>query len=118
MDSYVAIHRDAQGVERELTDHDEVLRATRASDGLTWIHFDRLDPEGARIMEEECGLHPLAVEDCINEGYQRPKVDEYDDCTFLLIHGIDYQATRNVVTTTELNIFLGDRWVISSFSNK
>lgn len=114
MESYVAVHRDAHGAERELTDHAEVLQAMRAPDGLTWVHFGNLSAEGARIMEEDFGLHPLAVEDSLNEGYQRPKVDEYDDCTFLLVHGIDYQATRNVVTTTELNIFLGDHWVISS----
>ncbi len=114
MESYVAVHRDAHGTERELTDHAEVLRAVQEPDGLTWIHFAGVTPEGVRIMEEDFGLHPLAIEDSVNEGYQRPKVDEYDNCTFLLVHGIDYQATRNVVTTTELNLFLGDRWVISS----
>lgn len=114
MESYVAFHRDAHGVERELTSHAEVLQAMAAPGGLTWVHFARLGAEGARVMEEDFGLHPLAVEDSMNEGYQRPKVDEYEDCTFLLVHGIDYEATRNVVTTTELNLFLGDRWVISS----
>lgn len=114
MESYVAVHRDTLGVPRELTDHADVLRAMHAADGLTWVHFAGVTQEGARLMEEDFGLHPLAVEDSVNEGYQRPKVDEYDNCTFLLVHGIDYQATRNVVTTTELNLFLGDHWVISS----
>jgi len=114
MQSYVAIHRDPQGDERELTDHAEVLRALSSPDGLTWIHFDRITAEGARLMEEDFGLHPLAIEDCINDGYQRPKADEYPDFTFLLAHGIDYEATSNVVTTTELNLFLGRHWVISS----
>ncbi len=114
MESYVAIHRDAHGAERELTDHAEVLKALRSPDGLTWIHFDRITAEGARVMEEDFDLHPLAIEDCINEGYQRPKADEYPNFTFLLTHGIDYVATDNVVTTTELNIFLGPSWVISS----
>ena len=114
MESYVAVHRDAHGAERELADHAQVLQVLHAPDSLTWVHFAGLTAEGARLMEEDFGLHPLAVEDSVNEGYQRPKVDEYDDCTFLLVHGIDYQATRNVVTTTELNLFLGDHWVISS----
>lgn len=114
MQSYIAIHRDAAGVERELTDHDEVLRAVDAKSGLTWLHLDRVALDDARLMEEEFRLHPLAVEDSLNEGYQRPKIDEYDDFTFMLVHGIDFQATRNVVTTTELNIWVGDHCVISS----
>jgi len=114
MESYVAIHRDPNGAERELTDHAEVLGALQTADGLTWIHFSGITTEGARLMEEDFGLHPLAIEDCLNEGYQRPKVDEYPNFTFLLAHGIDYEATRNTVTTTELNVFLGRHWVISS----
>ena len=114
MESYVALHRDPHGTERELTDHAEVLRALQTPDGLTWIHFGDVTAEGARLMEEDFGLHPLAIEDCLNEGYQRPKADEYANFTFLRAHGIDYEATRNVVTTTELNVFLGRRWVISS----
>ena len=114
MQSYVAIHRDAVGQQRELNAHGDVLRALQSRSGVTWVHLDRITPEDARVMEEDFGLHPLAIEDCLNEGYQRPKIDEYDDFTFVLVHGIDYQATRNTVTTTELNIFVGDHYVITS----
>ena len=114
MQSYVAIHRDGSGQERELKAHGDVLRALQSGSGITWVHLDRITPEDARVMEEDFGLHPLAIEDCLNEGYQRPKIDEYDNVTFVLVHGIDYQATRNTVTTTELNIFVGDHYVITS----
>lgn len=114
MHSYVAIHRDAAGNQRELSTHGDVLRALDQGDGVTWIHLDRISPQDAHMMEDDFGLHPLAVEDCLNEGYQRPKIDEYERYTFLLLHGIDYEATAESVTTTELNIFVGDHAIISS----
>jgi len=114
MRSYTAIHRDALGNERELGAHGDVLRALQSRSGLTWVHLDRVTADDAQLMEEDFGLHPLAIEDCLNDDYQRPKIDEYDDVTFVLVHGIDYQATRNTVTTTELNLFVGEHFVISS----
>lgn len=114
MHSYVAIHRDESGAQRELRAHGDVLRALQLGSGMTWVHLDRITPDDARILEEDFGLHRLAIEDCLSDDYQRPKIDEYSDFTFMLVHGIDYRATANVVVTTELNLFVGDHCVISS----
>lgn len=114
MHSYVAIHRDALGQQRELSTHGDVLQALDQRAGVTWIHLHRITPEDARMMEEDFGLHPLAVEDCLNQEYQRPKVEEYDRYTFVVVHGIDYEATAESVTTAELNIFVGENAVITS----
>lgn len=112
--SFRAIHRGEQGEQREVTDLAEVVALRREPDGLLWVHFERATSEDAAVLRDDFGLHPLAIEDALNEGYQRPKVEEYEDFTFLLVHGIDYQATGDVVTTAEVDLFVGDRWVIST----
>ena len=40
------------------------------------------------MMSEEFGLHPLAVEDA-RKGHQRPKIEEYEDSLFAVLHTIE-----------------------------
>ena len=42
-------------------------------------------------MAEEFGLHPLAVEDA-RKGHQRPKIEEYDDSLFVVLHTVEPDA--------------------------
>ena len=53
--------------------------------GLTWINVDRIDPATAQDMAERFGWHPLDVEDVLSKR-QRPKVDEYSDYVFAVLH--------------------------------
>jgi magnesium transporter len=53
----------------------EYVRGPTASSG--WRLRDATDEELAK-MQEEFGLHDLAVEDA-RHGHQRPKVEEYGD---------------------------------------
>ena len=38
------------------------------------------------MLSDTFHLHPLAVEDAEHFG-QRPKIDEYDDFTYFVVHG-------------------------------
>ena len=42
-------------------------------------------------MQEEFGLHPLAVEDA-RVGHQRPKIEEYGDSLFVVLHTIEVEG--------------------------
>lgn len=49
-----------------------------------WVDFDAPTEEEAKCLADIFHFHPLAIEDCINKVLQRPKLDYYDDHTFLL----------------------------------
>lgn len=114
MSSFIAIHRDDHGDARELRAIEEVVASVHGGAGLTWLHLRDLTRDDIPLLEDQLGLHPLAVEDCLNDDYQRPKVDDYEDYLFVLVHGIDYGRTDESVRTAELNLFVGRTWVISS----
>ena len=59
-----------------------------------------------RGPEPPFSFHPLAVEDCWHEP-QHPKVDDYGDYVFMVVHGVRYDAEHDEFKTHELNIFLG-----------
>jgi magnesium transporter len=59
-----------------VSDHLEVEGTT------VWLDLLRPSVEDLGVLVEEFGLHPLAVEDAINE-HQRAKLDKYDDHLYL-----------------------------------
>src|SRR5689334_9465248 len=52
--------------------------------GFVWVGL--YEPDGPLLfkMQEEFGLHPLAVEDALN-AHQRPKLELYGDSLFLVL---------------------------------
>ena len=49
---------------------------------IVWLDLLMPTTEDLAVLVEEFGLHPLAVEDAVNE-HQRPKIDSYDDHLYL-----------------------------------
>ncbi|HEX3947917.1 MAG TPA: magnesium/cobalt transporter CorA [Acidimicrobiales bacterium] len=78
---------------------------------LAWIDLDPGDA-GDRAaladMFEPFGFHPLAVEDAEEFG-QRPKLDDYDDYTYMVAHG----AIADGNGTMEVHLFFSERFVVT-----
>jgi len=79
-------------------------------DCFVWVALrDATDAEMTK-MQEEFSLHDLAVEDAAR-GHQRPKIEEYGDCLFTVVHTVDLDGDRLV--TGEVAIFAGRNYVLS-----
>jgi magnesium transporter len=61
-------------------------------------------------MQQVFGLHELAVEDA-QHGHQRPKIEEYGESLFVVLHMIEFAGDELVVGETE--IFVGRNYVLS-----
>ena len=61
-------------------------------------------------MKAAFGLHELAVEDA-NHGHQRPKVEEYDDEVFAVMHLVEEQEGKLAVG--EVHTFVGRNYILS-----
>jgi magnesium transporter len=79
---------------------------------LTWIHLDAPDPETATELAERFGWHPLDIEDVLSKR-QRPKVDEYDDYRFIVLHFPYYDKAVQRLNAAELDIFLGNGYLVT-----
>jgi magnesium transporter len=78
---------------------------------FVWVALrDATDGELA-TMQEEFGLHDLAVEDA-RHGHQRPKVEEYGETLFAAMHTVELSATDEM-RVGEVNVFVGRNFVIS-----
>jgi magnesium transporter len=67
-------------------------------------------PGELAVMQHEFDLHELAVEDA-RHGHQRPKVEEYGDSIFAVLHMIE--VVDGELKIGELDIFAGPNYVLS-----
>ena len=80
-------------------------------DCFVWVALrDASDDELAR-MQEEFGLHDLAVEDA-RHGHQRPKIEEYGHTVFAVLHLLEYTPT-DALLQGEVHVFAGPNFVLS-----
>jgi magnesium transporter len=79
-------------------------------DCFVWVALK--DPDDAELaeMQEEFGLHPLAVEDA-RHGHQRPKIEEYGDMIFTVLHVVE--PVGDELRIGEVAIFVGPNYVLS-----
>jgi magnesium transporter len=79
---------------------------------LTWIHLDRPDQHAAELLAERFGWHALDVEDVLSKR-QRPKVDEYPDYLFAVLHFPVYDKAVQRLNAAELDVFLGPDYLVT-----
>ena len=80
--------------------------------GLTWIHLDAPTLEEASLLAERYGWHPLDLEDVLSRR-QRPKVDEYPDYLFGVLHFPVYDKAVQRLNAAELDFFVGNGYLVT-----
>src|ERR671927_1544545 len=80
--------------------------------GLRWINIERPRPVDQAWLEERFEFHPLDYEDVFSRN-QRPKVDEYDDYLFVVLHFPRYDKTVARLNAAEVDIFVGADYLIT-----
>jgi magnesium transporter len=85
---------------------------------FVWVGLHEPTENELATVEEEFGLHPLAVEDAFN-AHQRPKLERYDDTLFMVLKTLRYvehespTTANEIVETGELMTFLGLDFIIT-----
>ena len=83
----------------EISDHIE------AKDCTVWADFINPSEEDLADIEEELGLHHLAVEDAVTD-FQRPKLDRYDTHLFLVAYAVTLDDQTGELHTSEVKAFI------------
>ena len=79
---------------------------------LLWTDIENPSKENMQFLIEHFHFHPLDIEDCLSI-IERPKLDEYDDYFFLVMHiPFFIKQTRRLVPFT-VNIFIGNNFLVT-----
>ncbi len=88
----------------------DFLESNPSNGSFIWVAL--VEPDAATLakMQEEFGLHELAIEDT-NRGSQRAKLEEYGNTLFLVLHTVEHHGEEFV--DGELHVYASDRFVLT-----
>jgi magnesium transporter len=78
---------------------------------FVWVALKDADAPELTEMQDEFDLHALAIEDT-HHGKQRPKIEEYGDSLFAVLHTVE--VAGDDLQVGELDIFVGPNYVLSA----
>jgi magnesium transporter len=102
----------AAAASRAAAERDEPRVEVVEAEGLRWINIVRPRAVDQAWLEERFEFHSLDYEDVFSRN-QRPKVDEYDDYLFIVLHFPAYDKTVGRLNATEVDLFVGPDYLIT-----
>jgi magnesium transporter len=91
---------------------EDISEVLKQPDRFVWIGLVEPDQELLRIVQEEFGLHDLAIEDA-HRAHQRPKLEVYDGSLFVVLHTVSVAAETKQLDFGETHLFVGPRYIVS-----
>ncbi|MFC2051234.1 magnesium/cobalt transporter CorA [Chloroflexota bacterium] len=81
-------------------------------EGLTWINIEQPTEREIEYLAENYSFHPLDLDDCLSR-IQRPKIDEYKDYLFLVLHFPVFNIEARVTTPSQVSVFISEKYLIT-----
>jgi magnesium transporter len=85
---------------------------TITAEGLRWINIERPSPLESAWLEEQFGFHALDLEDVMSRN-QRPKIDEYPEYLFIVLHFPVFDRSVGRLNAGELDMFVGPDYLVT-----
>jgi magnesium transporter len=78
--------------------------------GFIWLNFFEPGKEELSSLIDQLGIHPLAVEDCMDEK-QVPKIEHFPKNTFIIFNAFSYK--EKTLQVDEVDMFIGENYLIT-----
>jgi magnesium transporter len=85
---------------------------TITAEGLRWVNIERPSPLESAWLEEQFGFHALDLEDVMSRN-QRPKIDEYPEYLFIVLHFPVFDRAVGRLNAGELDMFVGSDYLVT-----
>jgi magnesium transporter len=105
------VWRDGK-LEKENFPADKISDYLAEPDTVVWLDLCAPDAEGLRVISEEFGLDPLAVEDAVSH-HERPKLDRYEKHLFLNAYTVELSDESGELATHEISAFVTERALVT-----
>jgi len=89
-----------------------MVMSKKKFENLTWYNIEEPDNKAIFYLKKKFKFHELDLEDCLSEN-ERPKLDDYSNYVFIILHFPVYISKTKRVVTTELKIFVGQNYIVT-----
>ena len=105
------VRRRDRAPQRPVERHEPQIAEIEAA-GLRWLQIEEPTAVETAWLAQNYDFHELDLEDVLSTR-QRPKIDEYDEYMFLVLHVPHYNKERGRLDAAELNVFIGHGYVVT-----
>lgn len=88
------------------------LRELPADYATVWVDIERPKTGDMRLLQDVFDLDEEAIEDCLH-GEQRPRIDEYKNCIFLIVYGLMSDSDISDAEPKKLAVFCSERFLLT-----
>ena len=104
--------------EEKVIDLNDVSFFSSEKSTVHWINVEGIHDVNTIEKLGSCfGIHPLVLEDILNTG-QRPKIENYEGYTYIVVKMLFYDINLEEFTTEQESFILGENYVISFSERK
>jgi magnesium transporter len=79
---------------------------------LTWFYIEKPTSNEVEFLAQRFHFHPLDLDDVLSR-IQRPKIDEYEDYLFMVLHFPVFDKQNRITRPSEMDIFIGENYVVT-----
>jgi magnesium transporter len=85
------------------------------SQGRSWVNIEQPTVRETEYLAGHYPFHQLDLDDCLSR-IQRPKIDEYPDYLFLVLHFPVFDKRSRVTTPSQVSVFIAEDYLITLHS--
>ena len=115
--SFKAFYLSAEGDFKRGLNEDEIRTAYQSGKGLLWVDISETTEQDGEFLARNFNFHHLAIEDCVSPSIHQPKIDDFGDYLFIIVHGIKHNGESPIVETTEFEFFLGHNCLVTNHND-
>lgn len=91
---------------------DAISKELKQPDRFVWIGLHEPSEAVLQQIQQEFGLHDLAIEDA-HRAHQRPKIETYGDTLFIVLRTAQINAQEQHIDFGETHFFVGANFIVS-----
>ncbi len=80
--------------------------------GLTWVNIERPAKRETEYLAQNYSFNQLDLDDCLSRR-QRPKIDEYKDYLFVVLHFPKWYKEIQIARPSQVAMFIGKKYVVT-----
>lgn len=99
-------------------DREPVLNIESVTLGnLTWLNIEKPTQRETEYLSQHYPFHTLDLDDTLSH-IQRPKIDEYPDYIFVVLHFPLWHRETQTATASQVSLFIGKNYVVTTHSGE
>lgn len=84
---------------------------------LTWVNIENPTERETAYLAKHYPFHSLDLDDCLSRK-QLPKIDEYEDYLFTILHFVLYRRATRTSAQGQISVFIGDKYLVTLHSGE